>query len=270
MKCGENTNSYAYLIALGVDKNTVDALHGRNFDGFNLQMMPPLDLFGDKYPVVIQDELKPIEPIDISAFVKVQDIRQHPAAQYAIKRGWTETQSNDILIDYFSSAVVFVVRYNDEVVGFQKRFVTPCNPKMKTMSSRNFQKRRFVIEYPNDGDICVVEGPFSALSAWHFGYHAICTFGSNVGELQLDRIGLLAKNTGKKVAIGFDLDSAGRKGYLQIRNTMFWRGVSTYRVKPEQGNDLNDSFLAQKGVITMEGESDSVLDSINLPFKGFE
>lgn len=272
MKCGEKTNSYLYLLNIGVDKQAVDALHRRAIDGLDLRMMPMIDLFGDKQTEEKEPE-PPIEPVDISAYIKVSEIVQHPAAQYAIKRGWTEAQTGDILIDYFSSAVVFVVRHEGEVVGFQKRFLQPFNPKMKSMSSQGFQKLRFVIEYPNDGDIAVCEGPFSALSAWHYGYHAICTFGSTVGDPQIERIRELSTVTGKNVAIAFDLDAAGRKGYLRIRNALYWssRSTVTYRIKPEIGGDLNDSWMAGKGVVVVPSENtDAVLDGINLPFRGLQ
>jgi hypothetical protein len=268
MKCETRTNSYAFLLNLGFAKETVDAMHGHRADGIaTLRMMPALDLFGGKNEVAPPETPPVIEPVDISLFVAIPDIMQHPAAQYAINRGWTESQVKDILVDYFSAAVVFVIREKGEVVGYQRRFIKPFDPKFKTMSSKGFLKRRFVVEYPNDGDICICEGPFTALSAWHYGYHAICTFGSNVGELQLDKMSEVAKETGKNVAIAFDLDSAGRKGYLRIRNTMFWRGVSTYRIEPEIGNDLNDSWKAGKGIkIIPANETDAVLDGLNLPF----
>ena len=269
MKCSEKTNSYAYLLAAGVEKSDIDALHARAVESLNLRMMPALNLFGGREEVEKEEPAR-VEPIDISAFIKIPEIPKHPASLYAIKRGWTDAQTNEILIDYFSAAVVFIIRDKGEPVGFQKRFLNPFDPKMKTMSSRGFQKSRFVVEYPNDGDICVCEGPFTALSAYHFGYHAVCTFGSNVGALQLDRIGELAKTTGKSVAIAFDLDDAGRKGYLRIRSAMCERGICTYRVKPEYGNDINDSWQAGKGVVVIPAEdTDSVLDAINLPFRGF-
>jgi len=271
MKCETKTNSYALLLHLGFAKDIVSALHGRMADGVaTLRIMPSLDLFGDRKPAVALEASQPIEPVDISMFIPIPEIMQHPVAQYAINRGWTEFQTKDMLVDYFSSAVVFVVREGDKVVGYQRRFIRPVDPKFKTMSSKGFLKRRFVMEFPNKGDICIAEGPFTALSAWHYGYHAICTFGSNVGDSQLDRISDLALTTSKNVAIAFDLDDAGRKGYRKIRNAMYWRGVEAYRIKPEYGNDLNDSFLAKKGVTVIKEDEDLVLDAINLPFSCFE
>jgi hypothetical protein len=271
MKCDEKINSHKYLTYIGFSREVVNALHGNVIDDFKIGMMPMLDIFGkneEKLPN-ISEPAPEVEDVDISNFVKITDYPNHPASLYAKRRGWSDTQADDILIDYYSMAVVFVIRENGKVVGFQRRFINPVDPADKVRSSRGFQKRRFVIEYPNQGDICVCEGPFTGLSAWHFGYHAIVTFGANVGELQLDKMSEIANKSGKNVAIAFDLDDAGRKGYLRIRNTMFWRDIASYRVKPEQGNDLNDSHTSGKGVIVVP-ESDAVLDAIKLPFKEFQ
>ena len=271
MKCEAKINSYSYLIDMGIDRSAVSTLHGRmQSDGLRLQVAP-LDWFNAKAPEAKADfENGPIIPVDISAFVAVDTIPDHPASLYAIKRGWTPAQRSDILIDYFSSAVVFVARYEGQVVGFQRRYLNPIDPSRKTMSSLGFQKRRFVIEYPNDGDICVCEGPFSALSACHFGYHAICTFGSNVGEQQLQRIASLAEQTGKGVAVAFDIDSAGRKGYRNIRYVMKSKEIFSYRIKPELGNDLNDSFMAGKGAVVIPVEYEDIsIPMLSLPFKEF-
>lgn len=273
MKCEAKMSSSSYLISVGIDKGAVNRLHGRALGlggEFKLDVLPALNLFGDHDDAETEDEqLKPIEPVDVSAFVSIEAMPDHPASKYAISRGWTPIQKKDILIDYFSSAVVFVVRHNGESVGFQRRFLNPTDPDRKTLSSLGFQKNRFTIEYPNDGDILVCEGPFTALSAWHFGYHAVCTFGSGVGDEQIKKIAEIAESTGKSVAVAFDLDSAGRKGYAKVRSRLFERGVSVYRVKAEEGNDLNDSWKAGKGVVVLDDYADSSIPLLDLPFKEF-
>jgi hypothetical protein len=269
MKCEHKINSFSFLIEQGFDREVVTKLHGFGRTELDLRILPALDIFGANEPVEQKVEQE-VRPVEISAFVKLTDIPNHPASWYALKRGWTKAQMDDILIDYFTSAVVFVVRDGDKVVGFQKRFIQPFDPKFKTMSSQGFLKRKYVIEYPNNGDVCVCEGPFTALSAWHFGFHAICTFGSNVGEEQIDKIWQVAESTGKQVAIAFDLDAAGKKGYLRIRNAMFYRDIATYRIRPESGNDLNDSWeKGKKYIVIPADQTDSVLDRLSLPFASF-
>jgi len=269
MKCSEKVNSRSYLIGLGYPKSMVDALHGPAADNWQLSVAA-IDILGDQtVSKVLVEDKEVVEP-DISMFLPLDAVKSSDAAKYAIKRGWTENQAESVLIDYYGNAVVFIVRHEGQVVGYQRRFVTPFNPKMKVMSSQDFQKRRFVLEFPNDGDICVTEGPFTALSAWHFGYHAICTFGSNVGEKQIDRMAQLAETHNKKVAVGFDLDSAGKKGYSRIRAAMNFRKIESYRVRPEYGNDLNDSWIAGRGIIVLTPkDEDNTMPMLDLPFEAF-
>jgi hypothetical protein len=191
-------------------------------------------------------------------FCPVGQFPEHPAAKYAIKRGWTPDQTQNILLDYMGSSVVFVVRDGGRVVGFQKRFLNPRDPSLKTLSSRGFQKRKYVLEYPNKGDICVCEGPFTALAAWHYGYHGICTFGSNVGEEQIEKIAKLAQEGRRKVAVAFDLDDSGYKGYRRVSLSLLWRDIETYRVRPERGNDLNDSWMAGSGIVRLPEDNEDV------------
>jgi hypothetical protein len=253
MKCEEKFNSKSYLIAHGIEVQDVRALHG--FDGeLNLDVMPVIDILGKN---LAPSDLPP-ETIDISDFVPIPSWPDHPAACYAIKRGFTPVFGDRILLDYAGSAVVFVVREGGQPVGYQRRFLRPPFPDMKTMSSRGFKKLEWVLEFPNEGDICVCEGPFTALSAWHFGYHAICTFGSGVGEKQISKISKLSAATGKAVGVAFDLDDAGKKGFRKISLSIFWTGSRVYRIRPEQGNDLNDSWLAGKGVVVVSSDEEDV------------
>ena len=268
MKCDEKMNSRSYLIALGYPRTMVDNLHGAFTEGFKLDARTAIDDLTAIPELQIAEQ--PVEDLDISMFLPLPEVSTSEAALYAIKRGWTDKQKDDILIDYYGNAVVFIVRYEGKVVGYQRRLVHPFDPKLKTLSSQNFQKRRFVLEFPNDGDICVVEGPFTALSAWHYGYYAICTFGSNVGEQQIDTIANLAQTKKKDVAIGFDLDSAGKKGYCRIRAAMTFRKLGSYRVRPEYGNDLNDSWMAGKSVLSiMTMDVDQSIPELDLPFASF-
>jgi len=54
-----------------------------------------------------------------------------------------------------------------------------------------------------------------------------------------------------------------------VRSRMFEKGVSVYRVKAEEGNDLNDSWKVGKGVIVLDDYADSSIPLLDLPFKEF-
>jgi hypothetical protein len=273
MKCSTSINSKTYLYELGLDRRAIDDLHGRVLDeDIRSIVMPHLDL-KEKFSRTDKNEKTDIEPeeVDTSMFFSILDHPKHEASLYAKKRGWTEAQANCVFIDYYVSAVVFVVNNNGKTVGYQRRMLHPFDPNMKTISSTGFQKRRFILEFPNDGDICVCEGPFTALSAWHYGFHAVCTFGSNVGEKQLDAISMLSRTKNKSVAVAFDEDSSGRKGHHKIKSRLFWDDTPYYRIKPEAGNDLNDSWMSGKKyeVVSNEDEWHWMPSLYQMPFKSF-
>lgn len=257
MKCETSWNSRSYLVETGFEHEKVDHLHGgvMNLEKFELMAMPVLELL-----VPLRKE-EAEEPVYFSAdsFYPISEIPDNEAALYAKKRGWTPSQEDTVMVDVHTNSVVFVVRDGDAVVGWQKRFLRPPNPHMKTQSAPGFRKTRFIMEFPGNGDILICEGPFTALSAWHFGYHGVCTFGAAVSEHQVRLIAELAQKTGKRVGTAFDLDKAGKKGYRTVRMGMHWLGVPTFRVCPETGNDLNDSWMAGKGVIELSAADDDVM-----------
>lgn len=270
MKCDTTWSSRSYLTELGFEHGAVDALHGTTdfrTAELGVQTVMAFDLLKNTPPV----KLKPQEKIfDITQYYKVTDMPDSSPAKYAKLRGWTEAQADDILIDIFAQAVVFVCREDGKVVGTQSRFLRPPFPHMKVKSAAGFKKTQHILEFPNDGDILICEGPFTALSAWHYGYHGICTFGSGVSERQIQRIADLADRTGKKVGVAFDLDKAGKKGYRVIRMGMYWRKIPTFRVRPEVGNDLNDSWKAGKGVVLIPEDGDVMIPDLDIPEEGMQ
>lgn len=255
MKCDTPWNSFTYLSELGYELSELDALHGSlDLKDMALAIQTP-ELFESKIA------LKPVEQekdFDISAFFPISEMPNHEASKYAISRGWTLQQNDSILIDIYTNSVVFVVRRAGAVVGYQKRFLVPPRPEMKVKSAPGFKKTQHIMEFPGNGPIMICEGPFTALSAWHYGYHAVCTFGAGITEHQIDLIADLARRTGKAVGVAFDLDAAGKKGYRIIRLGMYHEKIKTFQVRPEEGNDLNDSWKAKKGIVLVPSSSDDV------------
>jgi hypothetical protein len=168
-------------------------------------------------------------------------------AKYAISRGVPPALYDKVLVDYKGGSIVFPVMEGNRCVGYQKRLLMPGDPKRKAHTPPGFEKGKHILEYPNSGDIAVVEGPFTAISAYCFGFHAVCTFGAGVSQQQLEKIEELATTSGKSVAVGYDLDDAGLKGLYKIVNYLSNRGVPTVRIIPTVGNDLNDSFMSGNG-----------------------
>ena len=260
MKCDTEWSSRTYLAEMGIDSSVIAALHGiENLEGFSLTTLPTLEI-GGKTEVDRGEEIPeaPAPEFSVDGFFQVSDFPDHEAARYAVSRGWTSAWEDTLMIDIMANAVVFVCREDGKVVGYQKRFLHPSDPKKKTKSVSGFRKTQHLILFPGNGDLTVCEGPFNGLSAWHYGRSGVVTFGSAVSERQVELIAAMAKRDGKSVGIAFDLDAAGRKGYRRLRLSLYWRGVNSYRIKPEFGNDLNDSWKAGKGLVVIPPELDDV------------
>lgn len=256
-RCQENYSSFKYLLMSGMDYLEVARIHGRDPMAALGGLSPDVDeLIG----LVSKEERVPevreyVPEVDISGFFRLGDWLEHPAAVYALRRG-ARPEHECVMIDPAANAVVFVVRDGGKAVGYQKRFVQPISPKLKTKSSDGFDKTGNLLHFPLDGaKIVVCEGPFTAIAAWHFGYYALCTFGSSVSEEQIKKIVELADRLKQPVGVAFDLDDAGRKGLARIRSGMFWQDMGCFKVVVDapdlpEGFDLSNAF--EKGMKTKE------------------
>jgi DNA primase len=161
------------------------------------------------------------------------------------------------MIDHASCAVVFVVYDNGQVAGYQRRYLFPNNEWTKAKTSEGFSKTEHILVFMNPGkDIAVCEGPFTGVSAWHFGYTGVVTFGASVSETQIKKILDLANLMNVRVGIAFDDDDAGSKGTTRIRSAMHWAGKTTFKLKASTGNDLNDAWKASGQAILVEEKTE--------------
>lgn len=264
MSCDTTWNSISYLIQAGIPEDKVRQLHNTGVMPDEIVLgMTKIDLLGKK---VVAEEKTEDPVFDDSTFYSVESSPDHPASIYAKKRGYTQDHSDKIMIDKLSNSVVYLVKKDGKLIGWQKRFVKPVHKDMKTKSAPGFSKTKHILEFPNNGDLLVCEGPATALSAWHYGFHAVCTFGAAVSPTQIKLIMEIVSKRGCKVGTAFDLDKAGKRGSRNVRLNMYWAGVSTFRVVPEYGNDLNDSWMAGKGYTVVPPEEDNLM----LPDLDFE
>lgn len=251
-RCQENYSSFKYLLLSDLEYDEVCRIHGRDPVRALGGLSPDVDeLLGmvSKEPArpSLPDPTQESEICDISSFFKLADWPEHPASQYAISRG-ARPEHESVMIDPETNAVVFIVRDDRKLAGYQKRFVNPVSPHLKTKSSFGFEKTKNILQFPRDGaKILICEGPFTAIAAWHFGYHAICTFGSAVSEEQIKIVVELAEKLKQPVGVAFDLDEAGRKGFARVRSGLFWKDKEIFMVKVtgddlKVGYDLSDAF----------------------------
>ena len=254
-KCQEGYSSVKYLLKMGLPTREVFAAHG----------MDPQSSFDaiagkKKEKQATITDAQPARPayketvINLDEFHRMSAWPNHPAVAYAKSRGINDIHINDVLINPMANAVVFICR-NDkgQPIGWQQRFVKPTNPEMKTQTMDGWSKTMHIMEYPGAGDIVVCEGPFTAVSAQFYGFHAVCTFGSGMSSQQMDLIAKLSEKTGKNIGVAVEMedrprkpDEASLKCYRKMRSYLYWMNKPIFKVIPEVGKDLNDAWQAGK------------------------
>jgi hypothetical protein len=245
--CGEKLSSSKYLIKYGVDVSEVLRLHGRDpQDSFNsmANVLPDFELTKEKHTEENTEDDK--IDVNLNDFMKISDWPNHPASAYANKRGITPDFYNQVMIDPITNSVVFLCKdlFSKEIIGWQKRFVNPTNPNMKTMTLKGFKKSENILFF-NKKDckkIAICEGPFTAVSAWHYGYTSICTFGAKISPEQLRLIFYISEKTNKDIAVAVENDTAGQNCYDTIRSWLYWSDKVVSRISPSIGDDLNDCW----------------------------
>lgn len=238
--CGQNYSSFSYLLKLGVPHAEVVSVHGQD----PIKAMKDMEMPEESHEIIA----KPVEvegDNDISGFLNIMSMPDHPAAVYAKSRGFNESLFDYIKMDIDRNAVVFVCMNKNRVIsGYQRRFVVAPDPRFKTETSKGFKKDS-LFQLPNSGDVVICEGPFTALAAWNWGFYAVATLGAAVGKGQMDKI-LTIAGSGRRILIAKENDDAGAKFYRKIAGRLAWEGYSCEVVLPEVGKDLNDSFVAKK------------------------
>ena len=267
--CKQGYSSSSYLRKYDLPESRIRQVHGSDPDANLKRMIPeaPKDPLANQMvnePVISQTDAP--DQLDLSTFLPVWAMPDHPSAEYAVKRGYVPEFDDIIKVDHRANAVVFLVNSGNKTVGYQLRYLKPIHKGMKAKTSTGFSKSSKLLEFPRAGaDILVCEGPFTALSAWHYGYYGVCTFGSSISQSQVDQVYELSKKLGVKIGFALENDDAGRKAYLSLRSALNHKGVEVFSVLPEVGDDLNDSWQAGKGCVRVDdtGLSDPAIPYIN-------
>jgi len=249
--CNKGFSSASYLRKSGMDDAKIREYHGFS-EVANLEKAlgarPEMDFIGKEEEVIKAD-------VDISSFHNLEYWPNHPVTTYARSRGYVSELSSNIMADIDSSAVVFVCHDLDgSVLGYQKRFVKVIGdgPKTKTAFGFLAHENILIFNKVRSNGIVICEGPFTALSAWHYGYTGVCTFGADISNTQLEKIEKLAGDM--RIYSATERDEAGDKFYRKISNYFHWKKRTIDHMYPMFGSDLNDSYMAKKGFSIQEGE----------------
>lgn len=82
--------------------------------------------------------------------------------------------------------------------------------------------------------VIVVEGIIDAMNLWMWNFPAVCCFGADISDEQIEQLVLF-----DKVMLCLDNDPAGIKGYVKAKNKLVGTGVELYRIMLPKGRDVN-------------------------------
>jgi len=83
---------------------------------------------------------------------------------------------------------------------------------------------------------CIVaEGIVDAMNLWFWGVPAVCCFGADISDEQIEQLMVF-----DKVFLCLDNDPAGIKGFVKAKDKMLGTGVELYRTLLPKGQDVNN------------------------------
>jgi hypothetical protein len=242
-KCDKKFSLYQLLEKIGLPQTELNEICSKRKtdadNDFDFTLTPLLDVAEAKIGILHGEWQR----MPSWRYWDIEDKQYHPASLYATSRGIQPALYPEIKIDIQNNAVVFLVRdEHRNVVGFQSRYVEPKTDN-KTYTAFGFKTGDSLLRYFNKtGDIFICEGPFNAVVAHNWGHTGLCTFGSKISDYQLKEIRNIAEKLNKRICCAFDEDDAGYHAYLQVKDVLAGYGREVLRVRPEFGNDLNDSW----------------------------
>jgi 5S rRNA maturation endonuclease (ribonuclease M5) len=252
-RCGERFSSFSLLKSLGFDEDEVrEALR---IGKFSPDLQPETWRLPDFEPEwkemkSLEKNLK--EAVVPANYFRLCDWPDHPAAEYARKRGLVAPMTEYIFLDPLTNAVAFPVTCEGMLVGFQRRFVKPLNDKLKALTDSSVPKKySFICAGEKEGNpIAVVEGPFDAVAAAWFGWYGVCTMGSTVAKSQAQELAQMALQTEQPVYLAFDQDVAGEQGARVLAKYLDAYGIPVKRVLPRDPHIKDLSELLEKNIET--------------------
>lgn len=171
------------------------------------------------------------KPINLGPdFVHLE--RSNRGLEYVISRG---ILSGALIAQYdlryiaAMNAVVFPVRFNQQIYGWQARKIAPAEDELRLISSK-FNKSHFLLNYDRaqfQKNIILVEGPFDCLHVDLEGYGAVASLGKGVSQEQIQL--LLNSPCCENIYLGLDPD-ASEEVYELINFMGFKKKV--YRILP--------------------------------------
>jgi hypothetical protein len=155
-----------------------------------------------------QEEAKPDKPMILGLDFPPVDVSPEGLAYLASRNvGAKQILAYDIRWNGSMRAVVFPVKRENSVYGWQARRIAPEEGQLRLISSR-FNKSKFLLNWDRaskERALVVVEGPFDCVSADVVdGVGGVATLGKGVS---LDQIGLVLSSQAEEIYLGLDPDA---------------------------------------------------------------
>jgi hypothetical protein len=208
-RCGRKWN-WKRMVSAIVSCSLEEAYGAFFGTGAGEEIVKPLDitqLFGSEDED--EDEEEPLASIALGPdFVDAGLVTR--ALEYLIKRGIT---SADLISQYDlkyhaqMDAVVFPVKKENVLYGWQARRIDPKEGELRLISHRNFQKSHFLLNYDRAKSfdrVVIAEGPFDCMHCELEQVTGVASFGKNVS---LEQIKLLLDLPAQNIYLGLDPDA---------------------------------------------------------------
>ena len=232
-RCGFKANwrKIVSLICGGDFKEADSIIHSGGADGRGL----PEDLFRD--PLDIEEDL-PEESRDERMvfgpdFVSIE--KSPGAVAYLASRG---VKNPAIILRYDlryqsgMNAVVFPIRRDGVLYGWQARKIAPLPNELRLLTSVGLKKSRFLLNWDHAktfDDLILVEGPFDCLKVDVPGFGAVASLGKGVS---LSQIKMILDASFSRIYLGLDPDAFAEVYEIVSR---FGLRKRIFRVLPPEG-----------------------------------
>lgn len=242
MKCAEYFKPTTLISEL-TGMNTAEAAT-LVYDGGPVDLQKPVEIdFEEEFLPDAEGEEQDLKVISIDPlFIAPEGT---PGMDYLQRRGVTDIElikRHDIRYSAVMNGVVFIVRNaKGEPVGWQCRFITPWNPKLRMLSYEGMPKAKILYNYFEDkceDNMIVAEGPFDCIKCDVPGHTSVATLGKGISPHQRE---MILKSRAQNIYLALDRDAANEVHELGL---FLAEKKRVFRITPpEHRKDFGDCTM---------------------------
>lgn len=241
-KCGSKYNWRALVSQLA--KIPIGRSHEFLF-GVGAGDFVDLPLDPDLFSRPVKDEPEKDTPIQMGMdFFPVEYSEE--GLQYLVSRGMDEPSlifDYDIRFHQAMNAVVFPVRKDGVLYGWQARKIAPKEGELRLISSSQFNKSHFLLNWDRavkNKRIVLVEGPFDCVHVDVSEFGAVASLGKGVS---LDQMQLILSAPAQEIYLGLDPDAS--REFYEIVNRLGLQKKCFLITPPAHRKDFGETTRAE-------------------------